>query len=255
MKQKIIIVGNWKMAPDSLREACSLFQKSKEMSKKVRNVQTVICAPFIYLTELKKLAVGQTCVLGAQNISHEKENAFTGEISPAQLKNVGVKYVIIGHSERRAMGETNDLIAKKIIVTTTSGLTTILCVGESVRDDNGNYISFLKTQLLESLVYLTPKNISRLIIVYEPLWSVGKYTKHIAKPEDILEISIFIKKILIDKFGKNIVKTIPVLYGGSVNPNNALDFLTKGGVGGLLVGRASLRAKDFTEIQNIANNI
>lgn len=255
MKQKKKIIGNWKMAPDSLREARALFQKIKEMSKKTRNIQTVICAPFIYLSELKALATGHACALGAQNVSNEKNDAFTGEISSAQLKNMGINYVIVGHSERRAMGENNDLIAKKVVAITTNNLTAILCVGETVRDDSGDYISFIKTQILESLAGITHKNITRLVIAYEPLWSVGKHTKHIAKPEDVLEISILIKKILTDKFGKNIAGKVSVLYGGSVNQKNARDFLVEGGVAGLLVGRASLQAEIFTEIQKIANKI
>jgi len=252
--RKKIIIGNWKMSPDNLRGAQNLFQKCKTVSQKTRNVQTIICAPFIYLSELKKLSTGRAA-LGAQDVSSKKDDAYTGEISSAQLKSMNINYVIVGHSERRAMGENNEMVAKKVVATTTNGLIAILCVGETTRDDSGSYIPFVKTQLLESLALLTHKNASFLMVAYEPLWSVGKNTKHIAKPEDALEMSIFIKKVLTDKFGKKIAEKIPVLYGGSVDQKNARDFLVEGGVAGLLVGRASLQAEIFTEIQKIANKI
>jgi len=253
MKQKKIIIGNWKMAPKSLVEAKAIFQENKKVANKMLNVQTVMCVPYIYLSELKKIATGQRCSLGAQDVSFEKEEAHTGEISASQLKGVGVQYVIVGHSERRAAGESNEVVSKKVLVAINSGLTVVLCVGEKKRDENGECTKYVKTQLLESLAGVTKKNMENLIVAYEPVWAIGENAEREANPEDVLEMSIFIRKVLADAFDKKISENLPVLYGGSTNQKNAEGFFTEGKVNGLLVGRASLKPAIFTKIINIAN--
>ena len=253
MKQKKIIIGNWKMAPKSLTEARAIFQNNRSVASKMRNVQTVMCVPYVYLSELKKLVTGHRCVLGAQDVSFEKDDACTGEISTNQLKNVGAQYVIVGHSERRAMGESNELISKKVVAATKSGFTVILCIGEKERDDEGSYTKFVKTQLLESIAGVAKKNMENLIIAYEPVWAIGKKAKGEANPEDVLEMSIFIKKVLTDKFGKKVATSVPILYGGSTNQKNAAGFFMGGEIDGLLVGRASLKPAVFTKILNLAD--
>ena len=255
MKQKKIIIGNWKMAPKSLKEARAIFQNNRSVASKMRNVQTVMCVPYVYLSELKKLVTGHRCVLGAQDVSFEKDDAHTGEISTNQLGSVGAQYVIIGHSERRAMGESDELISKKVVAATKSGLTAVLCIGEKERDDEGAYTKFVKAQLLESLAGVTKKNMENLIIAYEPVWAIGKAAKHEAKPEDVLEMSIFIKKVLTDKFGKKVATSVPILYGGSTNQKNAAGFFMGEEINGLLVGRASLKPAVFTKILNIADEV
>ncbi len=255
MKQKKIIIGNWKMAPKSLKEARAIFQNNRSAASKMRNVQTVMCVPDVYLSELKKLVTGHRCVLGAQDVSFEKDDAHTGEISTNQLKSVGAQYVIVGHSERRAIGEGDKLISKKVIAATKSGLTAVLCIGEKERDDEGAYTKFVKTQLLASLAQVTKKNMENLVIAYEPVWAIGKAAKHEANPEDVLEMSIFIKKVLTDKFGKKVTTSVPILYGGSINQKNAAGFFIGGKINGLLVGRASLKPAVFTKILNIADEV
>jgi len=207
----------------------------------------VICAPFIYLAELKKIRTGKI-KLGAQDAFYGEVGAFTGEISAEMLYNIGVRYVILGHSERRALGETNALINKKIKDAFSAGLVPILCVGESVRDENHGYFNFVKNQLEECLVGISKNSISDIIIAYEPIWAISStLNRHDATPEDSREMAIFIRKILSDKFGSDAGR-IRIIYGGSVNEKDAEDFLQNGGIDGLLPGKASLDAPRFVKI-------
>jgi triosephosphate isomerase len=255
MKKKKIIIGNWKMAPVVMKEAKSVFGAIKKTASGLRNVQTVICPPFIYINELKKMTGGHRCVVGAQNSFWSEEQASTGEVSPEMLKSVGAQYVILGHSERRAFGETDEVVNRKVGACIKSGLTVVLCVGESERDEHGEYTKFIKNELTASLAGVKKKDLKNIIVAYEPIWAIGKNAKRAASPEDAMEVSILIKKILSDTFGKDVAMKTPILYGGSANPNNAESFLTDGGADGLLVGRASLDAKKFSEMLKIANSV
>jgi triosephosphate isomerase len=183
-----------------------------------------------------------------QDISPESQGSYTGEISPAMIKNFGVKYAIIGHSERRAMGETDSLVNKKIKTALKSGLTAIVCVGESHRDHQMKYLHFVKKQITETFKNITSKDFAKIIIAYEPIWAIGKNAEREATPEESEEMVIFIKKVLSDSFGPSSVKNLKVLYGGSVDEKNASSFLNCGGVQGLLVGRSSLSSEKFNEI-------
>ncbi len=252
---KKIIIGNWKMAPATRKEAKVIFSAIKKTASSLRNVQTVICSPFIYINELKKITSGHRFVVGAQDSFWGEEQANTGEVSSIMLKNLGVQYVILGHSERRALGENDEIVSKKVNICLKEGFTVILCIGESQRDEHGEYTKFIKNEITASLVGVKKKDIKNIIVAYEPIWAIGKKAKHVAQPEDSLEISILIKKILTDMFGKDIAMKTPILYGGSVNPKNTESFLTDGGVDGLLVGRASLDAKKFGEILQITNSV
>ncbi len=255
MAKKKIIVGNWKMSPMTMKEARVTFSAIKKTASKLRNIQTVICPPFIYLSELKNTTNGSRCVIGAQDSFWNEEQANTGEVSPVMLSNLGLKYVILGHSERRELGETNELISKKISACLKEKFTIILCVGESQRDEHGEYTKFIKNELTSSLAGVKKKDIKNIIVAYEPIWAIGKKAKRTASPEDSLEVSILIKKILTDMFGKDIAMKVPILYGGSVNPDNAESFFSDGGADGLLVGRASLDAKKISEVLKISNSV
>jgi len=233
------------MNPSSEKEAVSL---AKAINKK----GIVICPPFVFLSSVSKnLKAGSSklkATLGAQDISPESQGSFTGEISPSMLKNLGVKYAIIGHSERRMLGEINYLINRKIKTALKSGITPIVCVGEPHRDPQMKYLGFMKRQITETFKGLSPKDFKKIIIAYEPVWAIGKSAEREATPEESQEMAIFIKKVLSDHFGRGSVKNLKILYGGSVNEKNAKEFLTCGGVQGLLVGRVSLDQKKFNEI-------
>ena len=260
---KKIIIGNWKMNPSSLRQAEDLFKSTLKAIPNKLKATVVICPPFVYLEPLLNLLKAkskkQKAVLGAQNVSWQENGAHTGEISMEMLKDIGVKYVIVGHSERRAMparphdssgaggGESNLDINKKIKMALSFGITPVLCVGELERDENHEYLSFVKKQIEECLAGVIKSSISKIIIAYEPVWAVGKGSIREASPKEFHEMRIFIKKVLSDKFGAKMVEKVKILYGGSLHIDDISEFL-KEDAGGFLVGRYSLDAKKFSEI-------
>ena len=251
-KKDKIIIGNWKMNPLTIKEAEKLFNDIKKSVSYVRKTTIVICPPLLYLEKLKKIS--RKINLGAQDAFWGDVGAFTGEVSAEMLYNAGIKYVILGHSERRTLGETNELVNKKIKGSLSAGLTPVLCVGESMRDENHSYFNLVKTQLEECLNGVKKTFASKIIIAYEPIWAISStLNRHDATSVDSREMAIFIRKVLYDKFGAE-ASRIRIIYGGSVNEKDALDFLNNGGVDGLLSGRASLNAKKFAEIINIAEN-
>lgn len=251
---KKLIIGNWKMFPVNAKDAREKFTKIKKVAGTLRNVQTVICPPFVYVSDLKKLVTGHRCVVGAQNAWIENEGAYTGEVSPAMLASLKLSHVIIGHSERRAIGETDELVNKKVLAAIKAGLTTVLCVGERERDVDGNYLKLISTQIKVALHGVTKKELSQIVIAYEPIWAIGKHALRAASTDDALEVSILIKKTLADLYGKD-GASVAILYGGSVDAKNAWEFLLKSQVDGLLVGRASLDPKVFGEILTSADKI
>lgn len=244
---KKVIIGNWKMNPLTSKEADKLFVGIAKNVSSIKKIEIVICPPYIYLSNLKKIRTSKI-KLGTQNAFYEGTGAFTGEVSAEMLYDIGAKYVILGHSERRAMGETNADINKKIKASLVAGLVPILCVGESVRDVDHGYFNLVKNQLEECLSGVSKNSISKIKIAYEPIWAISStIDRKDATAEDSLEMVIFIRKILSDKFGKD-SSSVKIIYGGSVNEKDATMFLENGGVDGLLVGRASLDVKKFTEI-------
>jgi triosephosphate isomerase len=251
-KKKKIIVGNWKMSPLSLKEARELFAGIKKTAQKLRNTDAVVCPPFVYIGELASRVSGKRLAVGAQDSFWKEEGAYTGEVSPLMLKSLNAKYVILGHSERRALGETDDDVSKKASAALAAGLTPIVCVGERTRDDHGEYLKRIEEQLRGSLARIQKKMLEQIIIAYEPVWAIGAHALRPASPEDVLEVSILIKKVLANMFDRESSQSVPILYGGSVDEKNCGSFMIEGGADGLLVGRASLSAKQFSEVLKIA---
>ena len=251
---KRIIVGNWKMNPSSLEEAKRIYRSIRKTSKKLSiSTEIVICPPFLYLKSFLNKNLENNIKIGAQNIFSEEQGSFTGEISISMLKNLDVSYVIIGHSERRNMGETDEIISKKIQLVLDFGLSPILCIGEKERNPDGNYLHFIKEQIKNSLNKVQKRHINKLIIAYEPLWAIG--VKEAMNPSDIHEMSLFIKKVLSDIYGHNNAVSTKILYGGSVNFRNAMDIITLGQVNGLLVGRESINSVGFSELLKSIDSI
>src|SRR3989338_4142299 len=249
---KRIIIANWKMNPRSAKEAEKLFSGVAKGIQSIKKTEVAICPPSIYLEKLKRLS--NKISLGAQDAFFGEVGAYTGEVSGEMLNNLGVRYVILGHSERRAQGEDNQEINKKIRSALSAGLRPILCVGEEVRDEKHGYFNLVKSQLEECLAGVSKDSIAKVIITYEPVWAISSTPgRKDAEPEDSLEMAIFIRKILSDKFSGE-AKKVRIIYGGSVSGKDAGEFLRHGGVEGLLVGRASLDAKKFMEIIKIAEN-
>lgn len=253
-KNRKIIVGNWKMNPSSVEEAKDIYGKVSRKMSKTKNVQMIVCPPFVYLPLFGGRST-KNLSLGAQDVFWQNEGKFTGEISPKMLKDVGVNYAIVGHSERRALGETDEIVAQKVNVAIKQDLKVILCIGESARDGSGAYFEFLKVQLTKSLSLVQKKNIGNVLIAYEPVWAVGKSWKEAMTANDIRETAIFIRKVLSDIYDQKTVADVPVLYGGAVEAENSPSIFKDGGVDGVLVGHKSLVFPDFIEIITYADEI
>jgi triosephosphate isomerase len=201
------------------------------------------------LEKIKKM--NRKISIGGQDAFWGDAGAYTGEISGEMLYNIGARYVIVGHSERRnpsnGAGETNETVNKKMKASISASLIPILCVGESTRDEKHEYLNFVKTQIKECLNGIPKNLISKVIIAYEPVWAIGKGALP-ATPEEFREMNIFIRKILSDKFGVKMVEKVRVIYGGSVDDKNTEGFIKEGQADGFLVGRASLNPKKFAKI-------
>ncbi|MDP3948431.1 MAG: triose-phosphate isomerase [bacterium] len=255
---KKLIVANWKMNPDRFSKAELLVNAVQKKAALEKNVKIVLCLPYPWLTDIShKKYKGLN--FGAQNVFWENNGAYTGEVSPTMLKNSGVEYVIIGHSERRRLGETDEIINKKIKATLKAGLKPILCVGEHLETRKKGLAAaknFVKDQLNKDLKNLPTTNysllVTRLIVAYEPIWAIStNKNARPDKPEDSLEMIQFIKSILASK---PYTLNPRVLYGGSVTSQNAKSFLQYKEIDGALVGGASLKAEEFNKITVIANN-
>jgi len=251
---KKLIVANWKMNPLTLREASVLFNFIKNWTKKnvdiLNDCIIVICPPFVYLESLFKLLKNKNAnlkiALGSQNVFWEERGAFTGEISPAMLKNVGCEYVIIGHSERRRiLKESDEMINKKLKLAVKFKLKPILCIGETIEEKKeGKTFDVLRMQLMKAFYQFQISLIPHLIIAYEPVWAIG--SGNACLPEEAKEILTFLRNV-VNELTKSSTSKILYLYGGSVNSKNAKDYIDSG-FDGLLVGGASLDKKEFVKI-------
>ncbi len=243
-KIKKLIVGNWKMNPKSLIDAKKLARDVKRAMRNVKKTQVVVCPPYLYLSPLSSMP-SNTFLLGSQDAFYEPSGSYTGEVSFAQLAQFKVSFVIVGHSERRKMGETDEVINKKVRAAVGEGMTAVVCVGEVVRDEQGEYLGYIKNQIHMALRDVSKKLLDHVVIAYEPVWAIGGTAA--MTPSDVHEMSIFIQKTLHDMYGV-LADSIRLLYGGSVTAENAGQIVHDGHVHGLLVGRDSLKAKDFITI-------
>jgi len=244
---KKLIVGNWKMYPQTLTEAKRTFSTFKRKRHFDKGVTTVFCPPYLYLADLAKSYTGSKLFFGAQDIFWQPEGAYTGEISIPMIKSVGTRFVILGHSERRALGENDELIAQKVKAALKEGLHVILCIGEPTRDAHGHYLRFLQEQLQGSLRGVSKQQTKKLVIAYEPIWAIGKGKKAM-QPHEIHQMVLYIRKQLVSQYGRTIGMKLPILYGGSVNEDNAHTIVYEGDVDGLLIGRKSLNPHAFADI-------
>jgi triosephosphate isomerase len=247
MKKNVpLIVGNWKLNPVTLVEAASLASAVAKKHKKTVEPYVAIAPPFTYLAEVEKKIKSSTVALAAQDVYFKNIGAHTGEVSVLQLKDLGTEFVIIGHSERRAMGESNEDVQQKVQVVLKHKLTPIVCVGESERDDQGNFFTFIEAQLRSLAEVLPTAQLKKVILAYEPIWAIG--TGNTATADDVKEMQLFIESVLTKLYDRPTARKIRLLYGGSVKPANAAMLHAEGGMGGFLVGGASLKADDFAEI-------
>jgi triosephosphate isomerase len=211
-------------------------------------VDLLVCPPSIYLAPVADALAGSKVALGAQNMYHEANGAFTGEISAVMLLDVGAKYVILGHSERRhILGETDEAINKKTLAALAWGLVPIVCVGELLSErEAGNTADVIRRQFEGSLASVTKEQIDRLVIAYEPVWAIG--TGKVASPEQAEEVHADLRSLLTKHYNSEAAGRVRILYGGSVKPSNAGELLGQPNIDGALVGGASLKAEDFLGI-------
>jgi triosephosphate isomerase len=251
-ERKLIIAGNWKMNK-TVAEALALVSNLKLALANIREVDIVVCPPFTALESVSKAILDSSLRLGAQNMSEQNFGAFTGEICAGMLKEFSVRYVILGHSERRQyQKESNALIARKAAAAHGASLKPIVCVGETLAErEEGQTDKVLETQVRGSLAGLTKEQMVETIIAYEPVWAIG--TGKTATTQQAQDAHAFIRSLLVKIFDEAVAKKVRIQYGGSVKPANACELMGQPDVDGALVGGASLEARSFADI--IKNSI
>ncbi|WP_043930314.1 triose-phosphate isomerase [Bacillus sp. EB01] len=251
--RKPIIAGNWKMHK-TLSEAKSFVEEVKGLVPDNSKIDSVVCAPALFLSTLVTETEGYAVEIGAQNMHFEDKGAFTGEISPAALADLGVKYVIIGHSERREMfNETDESVNKKTLTAFKHGLTPIVCCGETLEQrENGETNDFVAGQIQKALNSLTEDQVKQTVIAYEPIWAIG--TGKSSTAEDANEVCAHIRKTVAEQFSQEAADAIRIQYGGSVKPENILEYMDQPDIDGALVGGASLEANSFLQLLEAGKN-
>lgn len=249
---KKIVAGNWKMN-NTLQEGLGLVFRVIDLLKEkpVEQVKVIVAPPFTSLHPICELINKEGYVhLAAQNCHHEKSGAFTGEVSSDMLFDLGVKYVIIGHSERREyFGETDALVLAKAEAALDVGLRPILCCGETLSErESGQHFETVKKQLADSLLKIDTKEILHVVVAYEPVWAIG--TGKNATPQQAQEMHAFIRSLVAEQFGKENADAVSIIYGGSCKPSNAKELFAQPDIDGGLIGGASLKAEDFVAIVN-----
>lgn len=248
MRSKIV-AGNWKMNNDCT-ETKNLVKGIRKAIKRLplKNIRVLVAPTFVNLATAIKKAKKSNIEVVSQNMHQENGGAFTGEISADMLKSIGVKTVIIGHSERRSLfGETDEIIAEKVNKAIEKGLEVIFCFGEQLEDrKSNNHFTVVQNQLEKGLFQVEVIAWSQIVLAYEPVWAIG--TGETASPEQAQEMHAFIRKLVQEKYSTSIADNASILYGGSVKPSNAQEIFSKQDVDGGLIGGASLNVEDFTEI-------
>jgi len=241
------MVGNWKMFK-TIEEATQLVESIKAGVYKAHDCEIVVCPTFTALAAVSKAIQGSRIELGAQNMHPENEGAYTGEISPVMIKDVGCRYVILGHSERRQyLRETDVFVNEKLKTALKYSLIPIVCLGETLEEHNERrQFEVVKNQFEKSLEGLTKEEMVRAVIAYEPVWAIG--TGKTATPEQAEQMQSYLRRLLKEKYGNETAGRVSILYGGSVKPDNVASLITKPNVDGALVGGASLKADAFVQI-------
>lgn len=251
--RKRVIAGNWKMYK-TLTEAKDFVEQLKGKQVDSSKVEAVICAPSLFLDQLVQATKGTFMSVGAQTMHEEKEGAFTGEVSAHQLQDLGVSYVVIGHSERRQyFNETDSSVNKKVKAAFENELTPIICVGETLEQREQNETEqIVSNQVMEALEGLSEENVMRSIIAYEPIWAIG--TGKTATADDANDVCQAIRETILDGFGEEVASSVRIQYGGSVKPENIEELLSKEHIDGALVGGASLQAESFFKLVEAGEN-
>ena len=250
--RKNIVAGNWKMNK-TLQEGIALAKELNEaLTADKPNCDVVICTPFIHLASVTPIVDAAIIGVGAENCADKVEGAYTGEVSAAMVASTGAKYVILGHSERRAYyGETVAILEEKVKLALANGLTPIFCIGEVLEEREANKQNEVVAAQLASVFSLSAEDFSKIILAYEPVWAIG--TGKTATAEQAQEIHAFIRSLIAEKYGKEIADNCSILYGGSCKPSNAKELFANPDVDGGLIGGAALKVSDFKGIIDAFN--
>ncbi|MDR3118796.1 MAG: triose-phosphate isomerase [Mediterranea sp.] len=243
--RKNIVAGNWKMNK-TLQEGIDLAKELKDvLAADKPNCEVLVCTPFIHLASVATILEESTVGVGAENCADKSSGAYTGEVSAAMVASTGAKYVILGHSERRAYyGETTGILKEKVKLALANGLTPIFCIGEVLTErEAGKQNEVVYTQLSESLFDLSVEDFSKIVLAYEPVWAIG--TGKTATPGQAQEMHAYIRSVIAGKYGKEAAGNTSILYGGSCNPSNAKELFGNPDVDGGLIGGAALKVTDF----------
>ncbi|GAA0318019.1 triose-phosphate isomerase [Bacillus carboniphilus] len=251
--RKPIIAGNWKMHK-TLPEAKSFLEEVKRLVPSSDVVDSVVCAPALFLERLVELSKDYDVKVGAQNMHFEDQGAFTGEISPVALKDLGVDYVIIGHSERRELfNETDETVNKKVLSAYKHNLVPIICVGETLEQrENGETKDHVASQVKKALTGLSPEQVKTAVVAYEPIWAIG--TGKTATSEDANEVCAHIRQTIAAEYSQDVANEVRIQYGGSVKPANIKELLNQSDIDGALVGGASLEPQSFLQLLEEGSN-
>jgi triosephosphate isomerase len=246
-----LVAGNWKMN-GSLDSIKSLIEGIKAGKDAVTTAEMAVCPPFVYVAQVAQMLAGTKVAVGAQDVSDQEAGAFTGEVAPGMLTDIGCKYVIVGHSERRSLyGESDEFTARKFAAARKAGLVPILCVGELLEEREQGITEAVVARQLDAVIKL--EGIAALgdaVIAYEPVWAIG--TGKTASPQQAQDVHAFIRGKLTD-LDADVAEKVQILYGGSMNAGNAADLLAMSDIDGGLIGGASLKADDFLAIGKAAN--
>ncbi|MFP4638986.1 MAG: triose-phosphate isomerase [Guyparkeria sp.] len=244
--RKPIVVGNWKLNGTEAGNEALVAGVLSEMSN-LADIDVAVCPPFVYVPQVVGLAKGTALGVGGQNCSEQSSGAFTGEVAPEMLSDVGARYVILGHSERRALyGETDEIVSEKVKAALHAGLTPILCVGETLEEREADETEAVVRQQLAAVIAGNGiKAFERMVIAYEPVWAIG--TGRTASPEQAQQVHAFIRGQL-DSHDARVAQSVRIQYGGSVKPGNAAELFGQPDIDGGLIGGASLKAEDFLGI-------
>lgn len=247
--RKPIIAGNWKMN-NTVAEASNLLGDLIPRVNGIEDVEIVVCPPYLALSTVIELTKGTNIKVGAQNVAWADKGAFTGEVSASMLKEIGVEYVIIGHSERRQMfGETDVTVANRTVQALKFGLKPIVCVGETLKErENGTTEKVIAKQIRRGLKGVYKRDFKDVVIAYEPVWAIG--TGKTATKEQAQETICFIRSEIAKRYGDNVAEIVRIQYGGSMNAANAKELMEMDDIDGGLIGGASLKAEDFCKVIN-----
>ena len=245
--RKPIIAGNWKMNK-TLSEAKNFAEEVKGLVPAQDKIESVICSPALFLQSLVETVSNSDVKIGAQNMHFEESGAFTGEISPLALQDLGVQYVIIGHSERREMfNETDESVNKKAIAAFKYNLTPIVCCGETLEQrENGETMNLVGAQIQKALTGLTEDQVKQTILAYEPIWAIG--TGKSSTAQDANEVCAHIRQVVAQQFSQDVANAVRIQYGGSVKPGNIKEYMAQPDIDGALVGGAALEAQSFLQL-------